>query len=180
MTAVIALVMTILCVLECTDSLLPSQSRAWRARYSAISSKNIRDACLLRKSVHIPLSMINNERDSSLDDLNARIRSLRRQLLEFEGSWFPYRSRGLREELRQAEEEARRAQEEARRAQEEKTVVIYELNEENIPERVLFSRKIFEKYLQQSKYMYKICCKYFSKIFLENNILSGIFSSFNS
>ena len=63
---------------------------------------------------------------------------LRRQLLESERSWFPVRSRGLREELRQAEEQRK--------------VSIFLFNEdEGDVDRLVFSRTMFEEFIVRDK-----------------------------
>lgn len=97
---------------------------------------------------------------AALDDL---ISDLKSKLVESENSWFPIRSRGLREQLRQAEVERRRAEDEKwraedekRRAESEQSVIFLEVNEDGILEENLLTRKEFDQLKGRRIYLYKV------------------------
>jgi hypothetical protein len=139
MTVRIALTLSILIALNYASGFLLSISTSRSIRISpffpAIST-HMPDG---RSAVN---SMTENGNQRQENGLQEHISVLRGQLLESERSWLPYRSRGLREELRQAEE---------------KKVSIFLLNEDDGTSDELFiSRTMFEEFIVRNKYVYLI------------------------
>jgi hypothetical protein len=107
-----------------------------------------------------------------------RLKYLKELLVESERSWFPIRSRSLREQLRQAlddlrraednlrrqalddlrraEDDLRQAEDEKRKAREDETVLFLELDDDNFIEDLKLSRKRFELFQDRRTYLFRI------------------------
>jgi hypothetical protein len=92
----------------------------------------------------------------NVEELELRVEYLKEQLLESERSWFPIRSRSLREQLRQALDNLRRAEDEKRKAREDETLLFLELDDDNSVEDLKLSRKRFELLQDRRTYLFRI------------------------